>query len=140
MTMDPKIPQPPTAAKRRDRYTEDAYRAILAAARTEHDFAGWLARVLADVSGQLGSHYTLVQGRPGSWEASHITGLMQGTVGADDEYLPPPRHKLTDDKARAIRDRCRYYEGTRAEIAADFGVSESTVSDITSGRTWRWLA
>jgi transcriptional regulator with XRE-family HTH domain len=28
---------------------------------------------------------------------------------------------------------------TQRQIAAEFGVSPSTVSDIASGRTWGWL-
>lgn len=120
-------------------YTRRAEAAILQAARSEHDFAGWLAQVLATVAGQLGSSDELIIGRPGSWEASLVDQLVKGTVGHDDEYLPPPRTKLTDAKSREIRDRALYGAGTQAEIAAEFGVSPSTVSSIMTGRTWGWL-
>lgn len=129
----------------RDRYTRDARRAVLAAARTEHDFAGWLASVLASVAGQLGSSDALLAGRPGSWEASHVRALLSGTVGDDDRYLPVPRG-LTDQKARRIWEMAAWGEtptGARIahqEIAEEFGVSVSTVSDIAAGRTWKWLA
>jgi hypothetical protein len=124
-------------------YTSRAVAAILQAARTEHDFAGWLAQVLAAAAGQLGSSDALTEGRPGSWEASFVDQLVKGTVGYDDKYLPGPAggRKLTDAKAREIR--WRYDDGgdvTQREVAAEFGVSPSTVSDITSGRTWGWLA
>jgi hypothetical protein len=65
--------------------------------------------------------------------------LVKGTVGHDDEYLlaPAGRRKLTDAKVRNIR--WRYDDGirgvTQAELAAEFGVSASPVSDITTGRT-----
>jgi hypothetical protein len=124
-------------------YTGRAVAAITQAARAEHDFAGWLARVLAAAAGQLGSSDELIIGRPGSWEASFVDQLVKGTVGHDDEYLPGPAggRKLTDAKVRDIR--WRYDDGiggvTQTELAAEFGVSPSTISDITSGKTWGWL-
>jgi len=68
-------------------YTTDAHAAVLTAVRAEHDFGGWLAGVLATVAADLGSTQALVAGRPGSWEAEHVRGLVSGTVGWDDEYL-----------------------------------------------------
>jgi len=68
-------------------YTQDAHGAILAAARDQQDFGGWLAAVLACVSADLGSTYALMAGRPGSWEADLIRQLVKGTVGWDDDYL-----------------------------------------------------
>ena len=73
-------------------YTGAAHAAVLAAVRAEHDFAGWLAGVLATVAADLGSTHALVDGRPGSWEAEHVRGLVNGTVGWDDEY---PEHYKT---------------------------------------------
>jgi hypothetical protein len=52
----------------------------------EHDFAGWLAAVLATVAAGLGSSAALVQG-PGSWEAADVLHLVRGMVGHDDEQL-----------------------------------------------------
>ena len=123
-------------------YTGPAVHAITQAARDQHDFAGWLAAVLADVAGRLGSSDALTEGRPGSWEASLVDQLVKGTVGHRDEYLPGPsgRAKLTDVKVREIR--WRYADGlgeTPRELAAEFGVSASTVSDIVTGKTWKWL-
>ena len=121
-----------------------AIRALTALAReTEHDFPGVIAGIFAQVAGNLGSSYAVIASRPGSWEASHIEGLLSGTVGDDDRYLPPPMDtKLTDAKAQEIR--YRYDDGfngvTQKQVAAEFGVSPSTVSDIAAGRTWRWLA
>jgi hypothetical protein len=122
-----------------DTYTSRAGAATLRAARTEHDFGGWLGQVLAQVAGQLGCSDALTEGRPGSWEASLVDQLVKGTVGYDDKYLPPPRTKLTDAKARQIRDQAVYGEATHEETAAEFGVAQSTVSDIATGKTWRWL-
>ena len=120
-------------------YTQQATAAILQAARTEHDFAGWLGHVLATAAGQLGSSDALVEGRPGSWEASHVDGLVKGTVGHDDSYLPLPQTKLTDAQVRQIRDRYRYDEVTQRELAAEFGIARSTVSAIATRKTWGWL-
>jgi hypothetical protein len=44
-------------------YTQQATRAVLAAARSEHSFAEWLAYVLAAVAGQLGSSDALTAGK-----------------------------------------------------------------------------
>jgi hypothetical protein len=68
-------------------YTHDAHRAILLAVKAEHDFAGWLAAVLASVAADLGSSYAITAGRPGSWEADLVQQLVKGTVGWDDECL-----------------------------------------------------
>lgn len=125
-------------------YTSRAVAAVLAAARSEDDFAGWLAGILASAAGQLGSTDALTAGRPGSWEAGHVRQLVCGTVGYDGEDLPGPLpgRKLTD--AQACEIRWRYDDGyggvTQRGLAAEFGVAPSTVSDITSGRTWGWLA
>ena len=124
-------------------YTTRAIEAVTQAARTEHDFAGWLARVLAEAAGRLGSSDALVEGRPGSWEADHVMQLVHGTIGHADEYLPGPGggRKLTDAKVREIRWRYDdgYGEVTQRELATEYGVSASTISDITSGVTWKWL-
>ncbi|SRR6266851_3169529 len=122
-------------------YTSRGVAAVTQAARTEHDFAGWLASVLAAATGRLGSSDALTEGRPGSWEAALVDQLVKDTVGHDDKYLPAPtgRRKLTDEKARQIRDTAGWGEMTQQEIADQFGVSRSTVSDLVRGRTWAWL-
>jgi hypothetical protein len=122
-------------------YTARAVAAVLAAARSEHDFAGWLARVLAAAAGQLGSSDALTADRLGSWEAADVDHLVKGTVGYDDAYLPGPLRNggLTDAKAREIKDAALWAEATQREIAAEFGVSPSMVSDIATGKTWGWL-
>ena len=122
-------------------YTARAVAAVIAAARSERDFAGWLAQVLAAAAGQLGSSDALIEGRPGSWEASLVDRLVKGSVGYDDAYLPGPLagRKLTDAKAREIREAAGWGDLTRRQIAAEFGISPSTVSDIATGRSWGWL-
>ena len=122
-------------------YTSRAVAAVTHAARHEHDFGGWLAQVLAAAAGRLGSSDELTEGRPGSWEASLVDQLLKGTVGHDDKYLPEPARgaKLTDAKARQIRDLADCGEMTQQEVADRFGVSRSAVSDIVRGRTGAWL-
>lgn len=123
-----------------DTYTRQAVHAVLQAARNEHSFAEWLAQILAQVAGQLGSSDALIEGRPGPWEASFVDQFVKGTVGYGDEYLPGPVHgKVTDCKAREIKAACDWGEMTQKQIGAEFGVSPSTVSDIATGRTWGWL-
>lgn len=68
-------------------YTRAAIDATVAAVGAEHDFGGWLARVLAGAAAELGSSDALIAGRPGSWEADLVSQLVHGTVGWDDEYL-----------------------------------------------------
>ena len=69
-------------------YTRPAIDAITQAASAEHDFAGWLADVLANAAARLGSSNALTARRPGSWEASLVDQLVKGTVGYHDELLP----------------------------------------------------
>jgi hypothetical protein len=78
-----------------DSYTVCAGRAVLEAARNEHDFGGWLAHVLAAAAAELGSTESLTARRPGSWEADLVQRLVKGTVGWDDEYLAD--HKTLHD-------------------------------------------
>jgi hypothetical protein len=122
-------------------YTKPAISAVLAAARAEHDFAGWLADVLAKVAGQLGSSDALTAGRPGSWEAALVDQLVCGTIGHDGEALPGPIAKLTDQQVREIR--WRYDDGiggvTQRELAAEYGVAASTISDIVNYQSWENL-
>ena len=122
-------------------HTDQAVAAILAAARTEQDFAGWLAAVLARAAGQLGSSDALTQGRSGSWEARLVDQLVKGTVGYADEDLPGPagHRKLTDAQVRYIREQYDYDGVTQQQLAAESGVSAGTISDIVTGQTWRWL-
>jgi hypothetical protein len=120
-----------------ERHTSRAIAAIAQAARTEHDFPGWLAGVLAAAAGQIGGSDELITGRGGSWEASLVGQLAKGTVGYDDECLPSPagRGMLTDARARQIREACDWGDLTQRQIAAEFGVSPGTVSGIATRRT-----
>lgn len=82
------------AMTKSDDYTQRAGSTILAAARAEHDFGGWLAAVLADVAAELGSSDALTAGRPGSWEAELVQRLTKGTVGWADECLADHKGRL----------------------------------------------
>jgi len=77
-------------------YTTAAIDAIEAAARTEHDFGGWLSLVLAYAAARLGSVDALTAGRPGSWEAPHVEELARSLVFDDDGL----RWYAEDDRKR----------------------------------------
>ena len=73
-----------------------AIAALTTAVQHEHDFAGWLAAVLAAVAARHGSSCALVAGRPGSREAGLVTQLVCGTAGWDDEHLDSYRDNDQD--------------------------------------------
>lgn len=80
---------------------DEAITALTAAARgqrivgagtaNEHavpaDFADTLSRILASVAANVGGIETLLQGRPGSWEADYVRQLLRSTVGENEESL-----------------------------------------------------
>ena len=120
--------------------TERAVEALLRAARTEHDFADWLATVLCRVAAQLGSAEAIVEGRPGSWESDLVLRLVEGTAGPYLASYRRGRSKLTDAQVREIRDLYEPGVISQRQLAAEFGVSTGTIAAIVSGRTWRWLS
>jgi hypothetical protein len=63
-----------------------AIRAINAGQRPG-DGAEFITHLLATVAANLGSTEAVTAGRPGSWEAASVEGLMHSTVGYHDEYL-----------------------------------------------------
>jgi hypothetical protein len=94
--------------------------ALTAAVQHEHDFAGWLADVLATVAARHGSSYALVAARPGSWEASLVTQLVCGTAGQDDEYLASYRD---NDQDPAGSEDQYWYEDCEPEITISAGTA-----------------
>jgi len=109
--------------------------------RAQRDFAGWLAAVLASAAAHLGGSDALIEERPGSWEAALVDKFVKGTVDYGDAHLPASSagRKITDAKVRQIREAAYWGDVTQRQIAAEFGVSPSTVSDIVNKRTWGWL-
>src|SRR5690349_22982781 len=51
------------------------------------DFAEFVSLALAGAAANVGSIEGLLAGRPGSWEADYVRGLLSGTVGEDERYL-----------------------------------------------------
>ena len=45
------------------------------------DFADFIARVVAATAANVGGPDQLLAGRSGSWEASYLASLLQGTMG-----------------------------------------------------------
>lgn len=81
----------------RDGLTADAIRVLTRAAHrsTEEtdglDFADFLAHVLAATAANVGGPERLLAARPGSWEASHLHALLQGTIGNEPNDWPTYR-------------------------------------------------
>ena len=71
-------------------YTRQAVKAMTRAVEAEHDFAGWLADVLARVAARKGSSTRSPPGAPARGRPACVDQLVKGTVGYDDEYLPDP--------------------------------------------------
>ena len=97
-----------------------AIAALTAAVQHEHDFAGWLAAVLAAVTARHGSSCALVAGRPGSCEASLVTHLVRGTAGWDDEHLDGYRDN--DQDTTGSKDQ-HWYEDCEPEITVSAGTA-----------------
>jgi hypothetical protein len=51
------------------------------------DWAEFVTNALAGAAANVGSTEQALAGRPGSWEAAGVRGLLAGTVGPDDEHL-----------------------------------------------------
>lgn len=65
-------------------YTRQAVAAIRQAVEDQRDFPGWLSIVLATVAKDLPyGAYSLIEGRPGSWEAPHVERLADVPVTFD---------------------------------------------------------
>jgi hypothetical protein len=64
---------------------------LLTALRSAHaageDVAETIARACARLAAELGGTEAVLSNREGSWEASHIRDLLDGTIGADGEGL-----------------------------------------------------
>lgn len=97
-----------------------AIAALTTAVQHEHDFPGWLADVLAAVAARHGSSYSLVAGRPGSWEAGLVTHLVRGTVGWDDELLDSYRDN--DQDTTGSKDQ-HWYQDREPEITVSAGTA-----------------
>ncbi|MEZ0071663.1 hypothetical protein [Planotetraspora sp. GP83] len=66
-------------------HTREAVHVLRRAVESERDFPGWLANVLATVADDCeDGSYTLIAGRPGSWEATHVSELAEGGVVLHD--------------------------------------------------------
>jgi hypothetical protein len=57
---------------------------LLSALRTAHASGNDVAETIARGLARLGATWQVLVNRPGSWEASHVAELLQGTVGDDD--------------------------------------------------------
>ncbi|MFJ4777402.1 hypothetical protein [Streptomyces sp. NPDC088762] len=70
-----------------DPTTRQAVNAITETLEEGRDVAEFLAHALAHVAAAEGGVEEVLRNRPGSWEATHIRGLLHGTVGHDGEAL-----------------------------------------------------
>jgi hypothetical protein len=46
----------------------------------------------------------------------------------------------SDQPGCQIQDRYEFCEVPQQQLAAEFGVSASTIGDIVTGKAWGWLA
>ena len=97
-----------------------AIAALATAVQYEHDFAGWLADVLAAVAARHGSSCALIARRPGSWEAGLVTHLVCGTAGWDDEHLDSYRDNDLDPAGSNDQHR---HEDCEPEITVSAGTA-----------------
>jgi transcriptional regulator with XRE-family HTH domain len=64
-----------------------------------------------------------------------VSKIVRNKIWHDPNYSPRPSYRLTMADASAIRER--YAEGgTQAELAAQHGVHQVTVSKIVRNRRW----
>jgi predicted XRE-type DNA-binding protein len=78
---------------------------------------------------------TCVNGRHLTWNTHHgnmIDKIRDGTSLRGELH---PQVKLTEETVLAIRSA----SGKQAEIAATYGVTQQTVSDIKTRKRWAWL-
>lgn len=61
------------------------------------DVAAFLANALCTVAASEGGTDAVLRNRPSSWEAMHIRGLMEGTVGPYGEELDRYRIDMTEE-------------------------------------------
>lgn len=69
-----------------------------------------------------------------------MTAATAGRYPGEHLPKPPGRAKLTPARVWQIREKFWCDGVTQPRLAADFGVAQSTVSDILTAKTWRWLA
>src|SRR5215475_8101530 len=65
----------------------DAVRVLTEAARGTADWAEFVTLALAGAAANLGGVELALAGRPGSWEADKVRGLLHSTVGEDEQHL-----------------------------------------------------
>jgi hypothetical protein len=82
---------------------------------------------------------------PACWNPGHLRWDTNGANRQDmverERQARGEEHgsaKLTEAGVREIRQRGRTGQNRKA-LAAEFGVSHTTVNDILAGRTWGWL-
>jgi hypothetical protein len=57
----------------------------------------------------------------------------------DYDRMRKVRSRLTEDDVKYIRRRLAYGDGTRREIAKEFGLSKGAIDRIATGDTWAWV-
>jgi hypothetical protein len=65
----------------------DAVRTLTEAARSTGDFAEFVTLAVAGAAANIGGIEQALAGRPGSWEAHYVRGMLTSTVGHDEQYL-----------------------------------------------------
>jgi hypothetical protein len=99
-----------------------------------------------EVKGKVVTHKC---GNPACVNPEHLAvitrGKLQKRIAGERNYKTNPlRQKKIADKARensklnlSIVEQIRAADGSQRKIAAEYGITQATVSCIKSGRTWR---
>lgn len=91
-----------------------------------------------------GAHVRHLNGKHGDdrpanlkWGTAKENGQDTVKHGRSTRGERNPRYKLTEKQVREIKRRLKQESAT--ELAAEFGVSVPTISNIKTGETWGWL-
>ena len=90
-------------------------------------------RTQKEIARQFGVNRTVVEGIASGRHWQHVPRP------ANFDTTIRPRAKLTEDQVREIRHLLKA-GNSQGGIAKRFDVVRTTVRDITTGRTWGWLA
>ncbi|TCO43587.1 hypothetical protein EV646_112164 [Kribbella antiqua] len=94
------------------------------------DGAEFITHLLATVAANLGSSEAVTAGRPGSWEAAGVEGLLHSIVGYNDEYLLTYRTEPVEIVVNGV------YEFDDLGMFETYEASTSHIGQVLFGDRW----